>query len=180
MTAFLQPALSELTDQQVRYAPPARRREQVAKAQRLMDDVDPARAYPYQFVCFRLTDFRSDAYPDLLVSGADLKHDLALFVIQVERSLPAVPIEQAGEEVLTTAWFDTLTVRVPGRAAEVVRRARDAGIHLRQVDDDHVGISVSETTRDEHLELLVEESPVLGALHVTSEFKSHPCIDLVP
>jgi RNA polymerase sigma factor (sigma-70 family) len=101
VTAFLHHALSELTDQQVRFTPPARRREQVAKAQRLLDEIDPARAYPYQFVCFRLTDFRSQAYPDLLIGGADLKHDLALFVILVERSLPAVPIDQAGEEVLT-------------------------------------------------------------------------------
>ena len=66
----------------------------------------------------------------------------------------AAALREAGEEVVTTAWFDTLTVRVPGRAGEVVGRARDAGIHLRRVDDDHVGISVSETTRDEHLDLL--------------------------
>ena len=39
-------------------------------------------------------------------------------------------------------------VQVPGRAAEVVAAAREAGVHLRQVDDDHVGISVSETTRE--------------------------------
>ena len=45
------------------------------------------------------------------------------------------------------AFFDTLLVRVPGRADAVVAAAREAGVHLRLVDADHVGISVSETTR---------------------------------
>jgi RNA polymerase primary sigma factor len=101
VTSFKTPALAELTAQQVRFAPPARRREQVARADQLYRDTDPNRSYPYQFVCFKLTDYRSDAYPDLLIRGDDLRFDLALFVIQVERSLPAVPIEQAGEELLT-------------------------------------------------------------------------------
>ena len=43
-------------------------------------------------------------------------------------------------------FFDTVLARVPGRAAEVVAAAREAGIHLRLVDDDHVGVSTSETT----------------------------------
>ena len=37
----------------------------------------PGKVYPYQFVCFRITDFRSDAHADLLIPAADLKHDLA-------------------------------------------------------------------------------------------------------
>ncbi len=53
------------------------------------------------------------------------------------------------------AFFDTLTVRVPGRSGAVVAAARDAGVHLRQVDDDLVGVAVSETTRDEHLAAVV-------------------------
>ena len=61
----------------------------------------PAGVYPYQFVCFRVTDFRSDAYADLLIPGADLKHDLAEFIRRVERSIPPLPIEQAVEPMLT-------------------------------------------------------------------------------
>src|SRR5262245_22888985 len=80
VTAFKHPALKQLTDQQVRFAPPARRQEQLARAQRLLGEIDPGRAYPYQFICFRITDYRSEMYPDLLVPGTDLAHDLALFV----------------------------------------------------------------------------------------------------
>lgn len=101
MSDFRHAALKELTEQQTRYAPPARRQEQVARAEKLLAETDPGRVYPYQFVCFRLTDYRSDAYPDLLIPGGDLKHDLALFIRRVDRSIPAVPIEQAVEPMLT-------------------------------------------------------------------------------
>lgn len=101
MTGFKNAALKELTDQQVRYAPPTKRREQVAKAEALIEEIDSAKSYPYQYICYRLTDFRSDAYPDLLISGSDLKRDLSLFVIRVERSIPPMPVEQAQEEMLT-------------------------------------------------------------------------------
>jgi len=101
MNSFKNPALSELTAQQVRFAPPAKRREQLAKAAILLAGIEPSKQYPYQFICFRLTDYRSDAHADLMIGGDDLKHDLALFIIQVERSLPPMPIEQAGEEMLT-------------------------------------------------------------------------------
>jgi RNA polymerase sigma factor (sigma-70 family) len=101
VNAFKCPALKELTEQQTRYAPPARRSEQVARAQKLIAELDPAKNYPYQYVCFRITDYRSDAHADLLITGADLKHDLAIFVRRVERSVPAVPIEQTVEPVLT-------------------------------------------------------------------------------
>jgi RNA polymerase sigma factor (sigma-70 family) len=101
MTRFIHPALRELTDQQVRFAPPARRAEQLQKAERLIGELDPDRLYPYQFVCYRVTDYRSDAHPDLLVTGTDLKHDLALFAQKVERSLPPLPVELWAEPMLT-------------------------------------------------------------------------------
>ncbi|TFV81668.1 aminomethyl-transferring glycine dehydrogenase [Microbacterium sp. dk485] len=44
------------------------------------------------------------------------------------------------------AFFDTIRVSVPGRAGDVVRRARDRGYQLLWVDDTTVGVSVDETT----------------------------------
>ncbi len=55
-------------------------------------------------------------------------------------------LRAAGLEVVNETFFDTLTVAVPGRAADVVASARSLGLQLRFVDDDHVGISTSETT----------------------------------
>ena len=98
---FHHPALKQLTDQQVRFAPPARRAEQVARAEKLLGEIDPKRRYPYTFVSFRITDFRSDAHADLLITGDELKHDLLLFIRRLERSMPALPIEQSVEPMLT-------------------------------------------------------------------------------
>jgi glycine dehydrogenase len=55
-------------------------------------------------------------------------------------------LRAAGLEVLHEEFFDTLTVRVPGRADIVVAGARTLGVHLRQVDADTVSLSTSETT----------------------------------
>jgi glycine dehydrogenase len=54
-------------------------------------------------------------------------------------------LRQGGVEVVHDRFFDTVLTRVPGRAAEVVAAARTLGIHVRQVDGDHVGLSVGET-----------------------------------
>jgi len=80
VTGFKHPALKELTDQQVRFAPPARCLEQLQRAEKLLSEVEPGKHYPYQFVCFRVTDFRPDNHPDLLVEGLDLAHDLGLLI----------------------------------------------------------------------------------------------------
>ncbi len=129
MNEFKCAALKELTEQQTRYAPPARRQEQVARAEKLLAEVEAGRPYPYQYVCYRVTDFRSDAHPDLLVSGDDLRHDLALFVRRVERSVPALPIEQAVEPMLT---LDEIS-RQFGVSTKTISRWRLRGLAARRV-----------------------------------------------
>lgn len=101
MSSFKTPALQELMDQQVRFAPPGRRLEQVQRAQQLLAEVEPDRCYPYQFVCFRITDYRPDSYADLLIAGRDLQHDLGQLITQLARSLPPVPVESVPEPMLT-------------------------------------------------------------------------------
>jgi glycine dehydrogenase len=66
----------------------------------------------------------------------------------------AAGLRGGGVEVVSEAFFDTVLARVPGRAAEVVRAARAAGVDLRQADADHVGISCAETTTREHLRVV--------------------------
>ncbi|MCX4398055.1 aminomethyl-transferring glycine dehydrogenase [Streptomyces sp. NBC_00053] len=55
-------------------------------------------------------------------------------------------LRAAGVDVVTGAFFDTLTVRVPGRAAETVAAARERGANLRLVDADLVSLACDETT----------------------------------
>jgi glycine dehydrogenase len=54
----------------------------------------------------------------------------------------------------TGSYFDTLQVPAPGRAAEIVEKARLSGVDLRLVDADTVGISTDETTTRAHLDLV--------------------------
>jgi len=76
--------------------------------------------------------------PDGLHAIASRIHDHA--------STIADALVAGGFGVENDTWFDTLTVAAPGRAGEVVTAARGLGLHLRLVDEDRVGISVSEVT----------------------------------
>lgn len=58
----------------------------------------------------------------------------------------AAGLRAGGVEVVHGAYFDTLTARVPGKAAEIVATARQSGVNLRLVDADHVSMACDETT----------------------------------
>ncbi|MFP4125915.1 MAG: aminomethyl-transferring glycine dehydrogenase, partial [Alphaproteobacteria bacterium] len=69
-------------------------------------------------------------------------------------------LRRAGIALVHDTWFDTLTLAVPGRAAELADRAEAAGMNLRRIDADHLGISLDETTTDDDLAALAR---VFGA-----------------
>ncbi|MGH8752000.1 MAG: aminomethyl-transferring glycine dehydrogenase [Burkholderiales bacterium] len=54
-------------------------------------------------------------------------------------------LRENGYQVTTSAFFDTLTLHVPGRARRLAARACDFQINLRVVDKDTLGISLDET-----------------------------------
>ncbi|MBD1539141.1 aminomethyl-transferring glycine dehydrogenase [Arthrobacter sp. S13_S34] len=81
--------------------------------------------------------------PDGLKAIAETVHTNA-------RALAAT-LKRAGRELVSESFFDTLTVRVPGKAAKVITAAEARGINLRLIDADTVGVSVDETTTPEVL-----------------------------
>ncbi len=99
-TEYLHPEIRELRDQQVRFAPRDKKIEQVNRAEKLLAELDPARVYTYEYVYFRITDFRPDFTPQVKLSGDDARHDLRLFVEDLSDSAD-VPSQAAGEPVLT-------------------------------------------------------------------------------
>jgi RNA polymerase primary sigma factor len=112
VTSFKQPALKELTDQQVRFAPPARRVEQLARAEQLLAEIVPEKRYPYPFICWRVTEYRPNTHTNLLIPGADLIHDLRLMIEamagkvealadKIESKALPLPLERAPEPVVT-------------------------------------------------------------------------------
>jgi glycine dehydrogenase len=93
----------------------------------------------------------------------------------------------AGVDVASTHFFDTVTVRVPGRADEVVAQAAQRGVNVWRVDADQVSISVDETTDLHDLEAVWGAFGVTGPAEVTvavpqwpehlvrtSDFLTHP------
>jgi glycine dehydrogenase len=86
--------------------------------------------------------------PDGLRAIATRTHRYAAVLAQA--------LMKAGVEVEHAEFFDTVSVVVPGRAAQVVSTAHDLGLQLRKVDADRVGISTSECTTRSTLVRLLE------------------------
>ena len=80
--------------------------------------------------------------PDGLTSIAKRVHNLA--------SRLARGAQEAGFELVHTSFFDTVALRVVGRARELFQSAMAAGINIRQVGEDIVSFTVDETTSEEH------------------------------
>ncbi len=70
----------------------------------------------------------------------------------------------AGLQVVHEAFFDTLTLRAPGRAGAIVDAARSASYLLHRVDADTLQVSVDETTTPDDVTAL---AVVFGAVDAT-------------
>ncbi|MFK4641062.1 glycine dehydrogenase [Paenarthrobacter histidinolovorans] len=97
----------------------------------------------------------------------------------------AATLQKAGRELVSDSFFDTLTVRVPGKADKVIAAAEARGINLRIIDADTVGVSVDETTTPEVLSAVAvafgagpvgdtEGFDLPAGVVRTSDFLQHP------
>ena len=77
--------------------------------------------------------------------GADGLRAIATRVHRLTTALAAA-LRAGGAEVAHEHFFDTLTVRVPGRAAAVVAAAVERRVNLRLVDADTIVVALDETT----------------------------------
>ncbi|MFI4873857.1 MAG: sigma-70 family RNA polymerase sigma factor [Blastopirellula sp. JB062] len=99
-TNYKSESMRRFRDQQVRFAPRDKKMDQANRAERLLGEIDPKKTYPYEYLYFRITDFRPDDNPKGTVEGKETQHDLRLFVEDLTDSAD-IPVELAGEEVLT-------------------------------------------------------------------------------
>jgi RNA polymerase sigma factor (sigma-70 family) len=100
MSHYKNPAIRQLKEQQVRYAPRDARLEQIDKAEQLLEELDLTLDYRYQDLCQRITTYRPEMYPDLVVTGEDAAHDLRLFIEDLSDSAN-IKAESLPEQVLT-------------------------------------------------------------------------------
>src|SRR5947209_494900 len=99
-TDYLNPVIRQFCDQQVRFAPRDKKIDQANRAERLLTELEPKRTYTYEYLCYRITEYRPESYPSMKLSGEEAQHDLRLFVEDVSDAAN-VPAESAGEPVLT-------------------------------------------------------------------------------
>jgi glycine dehydrogenase len=73
---------------------------------------------------------------------------LAAIAARVHRSALTLAgwLRAGGLQIVHEQFFDTIEVRVPGRAADVLRTAAERRINLRRVDADTVAVACDETT----------------------------------
>jgi len=70
--------------------------------------------------------------------------------IRTLTTLAASSLSNHGFETVNKHWFDTVTVRVSD-AAVAIQAATTRNMNLRQIDNEHVGFSIDETTTEESL-----------------------------
>ena len=89
-------------------------------------------------------------------------------------------VQSFGYRVSTRAFFDTLTLHVPGRAHMLLARAREKRINLRWVDADHLGVSFDQATRREELEKLLACFRTDAAERVDIDDLDRRLVEVVP
>src|SRR3954463_13697898 len=110
------------------FTPQDTRRGQLAAAEQLLHEIDSAKAYPLDFVVFRITGYhpRRNVSADLL-PGLALQHDLGLLLEQLSETLE-LSTRAAPEPVLT---IDDVTERF-NVTSKTIQRWRRKGLPARR------------------------------------------------
>ena len=82
--------------------------------------------------------------------------------VQKYTSILASGLRMNGYKVLNDTYFDTITIRAPGVANRVISSAMEAGINLRKIDSNHLGVSFDETTQREDIRTILKCFPLKG------------------
>ena len=100
MARYKHPAMKQLADQQVRYAPVEVCRELMDRAEKFLAELRADQTLLYADMSEQLTGYRSDRFPDLKMPGTDAVHDVRCFIEELSGSLN-LTADMMGEPVLT-------------------------------------------------------------------------------
>jgi RNA polymerase sigma factor (sigma-70 family) len=113
---------------QLRYTPEGKRHKQVDALETLMNIIDPAKAYPFEFVHYRITGFHlKRSIEPYTLAGDELLDDLQVFLTKLSTKT-AQHVADLGEQVYTVddlaqAW---------GISTKTVNRWRKRGLVARK------------------------------------------------
>ncbi len=111
---------------QLAFTPQEARLAQLSATEELLFDIDPAKAYPLNFIVFRITGYHPKLLDQALLTGLALQHDLGLLIEQVSSTLD-LHVEAVGQPVLT---IDEVTERF-NVASKTIQRWRRRGLSAR-------------------------------------------------
>jgi RNA polymerase primary sigma factor len=148
-TAYRHPALKQLKEQQSRFAPRERRLEQIDRAEGLLREIEDSKRYPYEYLVFRITGYRPEGSPAMVLDGEDVQHDLRLFVEDLSGTV-GQKVELAPEPVLTV---DAVSRRFNVSTRTVTRWRRQGLVARRFIIDGRKQVGFLESS----LQRFVEE-----------------------
>lgn len=93
--------LSQFFDE-LRFAPIEQKEMELTRAEELLTILHPQREYPFEFICYKITDYRPKGdISDKFISGIDLINGLTVFINKVGRQLVQNVADQP-ENILTS------------------------------------------------------------------------------
>ena len=127
MSRYRNPAMKQLRDQQIKFAPREARLKQIDRAESLLNELQPNASLGYPELCEKITSYRGEMYPDLVLTSDEAVHDLRCFVEDLSDSAD-IPADNAGEEV----WTVEDVSRRFNVSTKTVSRWRDRGLVSRR------------------------------------------------
>ncbi len=119
--------IKELRDQLTRFAPKAKKIEQSDLAEKVYHEIEAGRSYAFDYLCFRITNYRPEKASRHSIADADLKHDLRLLIEDLSDSAD-VDVAEVPEPVHTCDELSKM-FRV---STKTISRWRDAGLVSRR------------------------------------------------
>ena len=126
-TAYQNRLIKQLRDQQVSVASREKKLEHVNRAEKFLSEIDESRSYPYEYLCFRITEYRPESAAAVALPGKEVAHDLRLFVEDVSDAAD-MRVEDAGEPVHTVEDLSKM-FKV---STKTISRWRDQGLVSRR------------------------------------------------
>lgn len=113
---------------QLRFTPQKKRQNQLDLAQQLVAIIDPDKAYPFEFVCFKITGFHPKDMPQHEpIKGDELLEDLHIFITKLSGQLAEAVSEQSEKVYSTEQLARHLAVSI-----KTIDRWRKRGLAARK------------------------------------------------
>ncbi len=115
--------LQELRDQLVRFAPKAQKIDQAARAEQLLGEIEPGRNYAYDFLCYRITNYRPQQPSRHSIAASDVVSDLRQLVEDLSEAAE-LSVDEVAEPVHSV---DDLS-KLFNVSTKTITRWREAGL----------------------------------------------------